>query len=494
MVRFGLFLSPVGGYFGSVKRVAKAILWPFGVILIIAAVVVLGVNLYVQSEGTRERIETGLTAALRTPVKVGSLSFMPWYGLKLTGISNDSGQAGNGDTIEIPDIALRFQLWKLMNHRVVIKELTVDDVKVGIGQNAEGKWQIPGGPNATGAGDAPQPETSAAQPPAQPEVPSEPAARPVTVRHARLRNAAFTFYDRNNRPIAALTGVYAQTPSPTEHLIQGSAAVSKAEIQKKFYIEDWRGSFKYTPDELSLYDTACKIDGGEANGAVDVKITEPDSPFVLDMNFNGVNFDRLLRDAGVTELEASGLLSGSLHLEGDWRDSQQTQGRGRLLLTNGFIAESDFIESLGAWLRTDKFRRLNLDDAHADFHVGGGAVYLDDLALKSAALTFTSKGAMAADGTKLFLSSRLAINADVARQIPDFLLQNFQTDSSSGARYVDFPITGDIEHPRSSLLKIVSKHMSLKKAWQDFIGGKQPQAAPPATPAQPATTQAPVHS
>ena len=483
------------------KKVAKAILLALGVIFVLGAVIVLGVNVYVQSAGTHARIERGLSMGLHTPLKIGSLSFMPWYGLKLSGITRDYAAAPADDnSLNMSDITVRLQLWKLMKHEVVIKELSVDGVRVAWIQNPDGKWEMPAGsafstvelppqtgPRAEQPPAAPQP-TTAETPLAPPPAPSE--KRPVTIRHARMRDASFSFYNKNHKPIAAFTGIYVQTPSPTDKLVLGTAKVSKVAIQNEFYLEDWKGTFKYTPEELSLFDTSCKVDGGTATGTLDVKIAEADSPFSLDTHFSGVDLDRLLTDAGVTQVQASGTLSGFLHLEGDLRNSLQAQGKGQIVLSNGFITDSDLFESLGASLRTDKFRKLNLDDAHANFHVGGGAVFLDDLALKSSALTLTAQGAMATDGTHLFLNSRLAISADIARQIPDFLLLNFQKDETSGARYVDFPVTGDLGHPKTDLLKIVKQHMSFKTIWKNFIDGQQPQSPPPATPgpdqAQPA--------
>ena len=237
---------------------------------------------------------------------------------------------------------------------------------------------------------------------------------------------------------------------PRTRWCRGPRRWPRVAIQNEFYLTDWRGRFKHTPEELSLFHTSCTVGGGDATGMLDVKISQQNSPFVLDTNFSKVNLDRLLADAGVTQLQASGIISGFVHLEGDSRDSSRAQGEGQIVLANGYLSKSDFSDNLNLLLHTDKFRGMHLDDAHANFHVESGKIYLDDLVLKSSALTFTSKGVMDADGMNLYVLCRLAISAGIARQIPDFLLENFGTDEKDGTRYVDFPIAGDINHPHYS--------------------------------------------
>ncbi|HWB60142.1 MAG TPA: hypothetical protein VG733_11665, partial [Chthoniobacteraceae bacterium] len=103
------------------KKVAKAILIALGIILVVGAVMVLGVNLYVQSAGTRARIERGLSKGLHTDVKIGRVSFMPWYGLRISAIERTD--TGDGNTVRVEAISLKLRLWRLIRHDLVIKQL-----------------------------------------------------------------------------------------------------------------------------------------------------------------------------------------------------------------------------------------------------------------------------------------------------------------------------------------------------------------------------------
>ena len=69
------------------KRIGRLLLWLIGGILLLGAVVLLGTNLYVQSQGTHRRIQQELSQRLGTPLQLRQISITPWSGLKLNGIT-----------------------------------------------------------------------------------------------------------------------------------------------------------------------------------------------------------------------------------------------------------------------------------------------------------------------------------------------------------------------------------------------------------------------
>ena len=69
------------------RNLRRIVLIVLGAFLALAAVVLLGVNLYVQSQGTQMRIQQELSQRLGTPFNVRRISVTPWGGLKLSGIT-----------------------------------------------------------------------------------------------------------------------------------------------------------------------------------------------------------------------------------------------------------------------------------------------------------------------------------------------------------------------------------------------------------------------
>ncbi|MGI8431291.1 MAG: AsmA family protein, partial [Chthoniobacterales bacterium] len=69
------------------KKVGRVLFWLLGGVLVLACMVLLGVNLYVQAQGTHRRIQQELSQRLGTPLTLRRISVTPWSGLKLNGIT-----------------------------------------------------------------------------------------------------------------------------------------------------------------------------------------------------------------------------------------------------------------------------------------------------------------------------------------------------------------------------------------------------------------------
>ena len=65
-----------------------------GVIVGVALLILLGVNMYVQSRGTQARIQQELSQRLGTTLRIQRISVTPWWGLKLSGITIPQSQPG----------------------------------------------------------------------------------------------------------------------------------------------------------------------------------------------------------------------------------------------------------------------------------------------------------------------------------------------------------------------------------------------------------------
>ena len=493
------------------KKVAKAILLALGFVLLAGAAVVLCVNLYIQSADTRARIENALSKAARMPVKIASASYMPWTGLVLTGITTRGvASPDNGMPLEIARVKARVRLWKLLRRKVIVKELTIDGAKVTWNQNDQGTWSLPQQTpsqeptvQATPPAETPpqvQPEASAAPLPAEQTQTAEPSPPEVMLNHFRLRDATFDFFDSKHRHIVSTEGIRVDSPYPTKESVNGTASISRVIIQDRFFMRDWIANFAWSPKNLSLFNARASIADGVSTGTLNVKISEPDSPFDLDIIFSDINVERLISEAGLAVVQASGSLGGSLRLHGNIRDSNAASGNGRFAITNGRIMQWDQLRMLGEILHSDRLQQIDLKEASAVFHIGGGTVFLDRLTLASPDLLLTCQGTEEISSGTLALKSRLTINESVSRRIPDFLLEGFAKDATTNARYLDFDINGTISSPRSNFLKLAGNGMDYRKIEKGagnilknlFKGAlkKTPAPAPEIPEASPAPTMA----
>src|SRR5246127_1973518 len=115
-----------------------------GALIGLGAVVLLAVNLYVQSEGAQEKIQQELSRSLGVPLKIRSMSVTPWGGLELSGITiPQTVSVGPKNFLEARTFRLRVRFLSLFSQRLVIKEVSLVGPRVVWPQNTEGKWLLP---------------------------------------------------------------------------------------------------------------------------------------------------------------------------------------------------------------------------------------------------------------------------------------------------------------------------------------------------------------
>src|SRR4051812_23556108 len=140
---------------------SRVLLITLGVLLGVALLILIGVNLYVQSRGTQARIQQELSQRLGATLRIQRISVTPWWGLKLTGITIPQSQPGaSSDFLTAKAFRLRIRFSSLFGGHLVIKEISLVNPEVVWAQNAEGKWRLPTMPPPPPAPKATAPATA----------------------------------------------------------------------------------------------------------------------------------------------------------------------------------------------------------------------------------------------------------------------------------------------------------------------------------------------
>src|SRR3954462_1953282 len=125
----------------------RVLLITLGVFVGIALLILLGVNMYVQSRATQARIQQELSQRLGTTLRIQRISVTPWWGLKLTGITIPQTQPGvSPDFLTARTFRLRIRFSSLFCGQLVIKEVSLINPEIVWAQNADGKWRFPSSP------------------------------------------------------------------------------------------------------------------------------------------------------------------------------------------------------------------------------------------------------------------------------------------------------------------------------------------------------------
>ncbi len=490
-----------------------------GAVIALGAILLTGVNLYVQSQGTHAKIQQELSRRLGTTLGIRSMSVTPWGGLELSGITiAQTSSIGPKHFLEAKTFRLRVRFLSLFSRRLVIKDVALIDPNVVWPQDAEGKWKLPRSRKTKAASAStvspPEVESESAknsQPQSAPVVATTPAnlpspvqatvneqspkleprlPMPPEVRRVSIRNGNFSFLDHTGRLLASFDGVDFRTSIRSALALHGDTKVARISLQDRFFLEQLRSPLRYEPDVLELSKISARAGNGEINGYFAMQPESEDSPFTTSVKFHDVQADQIIANAGGPKGMVQGKLEGSFQASGKTADPEAFVGKGEISLRDGRVQQYSLLVLLGELLQIEELRELHLEQAEARYHVNPGLVTIDELILRSPNIRLTATGTVRFNG-KLKLDSELAINDKIRSQLFKAIRQNFQPINQPGYSAIDFQVGGTVDRPSTNLMdRLVGSDLS--KMINSFLGGgkkerakkkkKQIEEAAPAAP------------
>ena len=486
-----------------------------GALIGLGAMVLLGVNLYVQSQGAQGKIQQELTRSLGVPLKIRSMSVTPWGGLELSGITiPQTVSVGPKDFLKARTFRLRVRFLSLFSRRLVIKEVSLVAPRVMWPQNKEGKWRLPkaraaraqtvstnqapahsqaeagrevaetntapavtnvmpavtnGAPAVTNPASVPSSPkvTVKDEPPGrEPKLAVAPEVRRVTV-----KDGDFTFLDQTGRLVASFTGVDFRTNIRSAQALRGDAKVTRVSLSDRFFLDQLRSPIRYEPDVLELSKISARVAEGEVNGYFAMQPETEDSPFTTSVSFHDVLADQIVENAGGAKGMVKGKLQGSFQASGKTSDPEALVGQGKISLRDGRVQQYRLLVLLGQILQIEELQELHLEQAEAKYHLAPGLVTIDELVLRSPNIRLTSSGTVTFDGT-LQLNSQLAINDRIRGQLFKPIRDNFHRIEDPGYSAIEFQVGGTIERPSTNLVEqVVGRDIS--SMLNSFFGGKK---------------------
>jgi len=495
---FKLGLRNVSG----VKKLCRITLTAIGVVIALAGVLLIGVNLYVQSQGAQAKIQQELSRRLGTPLAIRSMSVTPWGGLELSGITiAQTSSADPKHFLEAKTFRLRVRFLSLFSRRLVIKEVSLINPNVVWPQDAEGKWKLPTSrevqSSAVPAKQAasvsqPQVESESVQSNAAPVVTAAPANPPsgsqVTVnsksprkeprlvvapevRRVSIKDGNFSFLDQAGALLASFSGVDFRTSIRSALALHGDTKVARISLRDRFFLEQLRSLLRYEPDVLELSKISARAGSGDLNGYFAMQPEAEDSPFTTSVKFRDVLADQIVENAGGPKGIVKGKLEGSFQASGKTADPNALIGSGEIFLRDGRIQQYSLLVLLGQVLQIEELKELHLEQAEAKYHLSPGLVTIDKLILRSPNICLTASGTVAFDG-KLKLDSQLAINDRIRGQLFKAIRENFQPIDQPGYSGIDFQVVGTVDRPSTNLVeRLVGRDLSTML--NSFFGGKR---------------------
>jgi hypothetical protein len=475
-----------------VKRLRRIALIALGGVFALGAIALIGVNLYVQSQGTQAKIQQELSQQLGTTLEIRSMSVTPWGGLELSGITiPQTSPVSPRPFLEARTFRLSVRFLSIFSRRLVIKDVALVNPNIVWAQDAEGKWRLPGAQKKEAPVVSANPPSNVPESRAQGEpvesapkvfgVPTTSAppshSRRVTadklpkqsrkpsgtvapeVQRLNIKNGNFRFLDRDGRMLASFTGVDFHSSLRRALAIRGTAKAAKISLRDRFFLEQLRSPLRYEPDVLELSKISAHAGSGDISGYFAMQPEAEDSPFTTRVTFSNVLADQIIADAGGPKGMVQGKLEGSFQASGKTADPDALSGKGEVFLRDGRVQQYSLLVLLGQILQIEELKELHLEQAHLRYHVEPSSIIIDELLLHSANIRLSASGTVTYDG-KLKLDSQLAINEKIRGQLFKAIRQNFQPTSEPGYFALDFQVAGSVDRPSTNLMdKLVGRDL-----------------------------------
>jgi type II secretion system protein N len=493
---------------------SRVLLITLGVLVGVGLLILIGVNLYVQSRGTQARIQHELSQRLGTTLRIQRISVTPWWGLKLTGITIPQTQPGvSPDFLTAKTFRLRIRFSSLFGGQLVIKDMSLINPEIVWAQNADGKWRFPSVPSPTPASTIAPPE-SVASAPSQPAIteqkieappnpttfapaasipPIESRPPPYTpeVQGVNVVRARFRFLDEKLKSVATFEDVDFRSSFHTVNDLSGNITIAKTSLRDRFFLQELHSPLTYNSSKLDFSQIVARAGEGHIAGNFSIEPQTEDSPFAVSIRFNDVNADKIIGEAGGLPGTVTGKLEGRLDATGKTADPDALSGTGEIILRDGQVRQYALLVALGQLLQIQELQQLRLDQANVKYHINPGVVTIEELIFRSENIRLTATGTVSFDG-KLQLESQLAVNEKMRSQLFKAIRGNFKPIDEPGYTAVNFQVSGTVGRPKTNLMdKLIGRDLKdLSSVLTDFLGGGKSKKKPAAEPA-PASSSTP---
>lgn len=456
-------------------QTAKRFLVVAGLVIGLLAVVLLLVNIYLQSSSVQERIRSAASRAVGGPVNVRSTLYTPWGGLVLKEISIPDVQNPELNIIRAAALQIKFAWWPLLQRKFVISDIVLTKPDVLVRQSSQGSWVLFPLPPPEGLAAAPARESPE-------QLVASPGARfTVHIRRVRIRGGHATIVDSQNRPVISLNETEFDARVTDEGRTEGRVAIGSADVAGVLKPKAIAGDFTWDGSVLDVPNITGNLADGKIKGKY--RLDAPSGQqFALRLSFDQAQLKKLAEEAGFASESAQGFARGEATLGGNLQSAASVDGNGSIELIKAQMQPLDFIQKLGQVLNVDELQVLRLKDARAEFRIRGDRVNFRNITLQSENLILSGKGPIRFNG-RINMDGALHVNEKLQRQLKGVLSNNFVPSDVAGYVQVPFDITGSLNNPKTDLLdKLIG--MNIGQNMGGFLRNLFQPPKQDATPAQ----------
>ncbi len=439
------------------RKFAKIILIAAGLALLVYTLAVLGLNIYLQSEGLQTRIRSAAESAAESPVTIKGTHYTPWSGFSITGVTMQGRSLpGQSPFLNAASVSFRFSLLALLQGKLVVNEVVVSDPFIV----SLAPRPMPSPEPESPAPVRPEPSATPVvivvdqQPSGVVIVVPEQAPPPplphnhVQVKKVRIANGKAQFFDSKGALAITLTGIEVTGELLPDLSIAGTFRIAETTVGAYMHPSHVAGSFTWKQGLLVIPDLNADWAGGRITGSIEIGADKSGSVIAA---AEGILLKKLATDAGINGDGSRGSLFSKGNVRGISGRPESFTGRVDVSLQQARFLPLEPIRQIGEFMGIQELQMFELKTAEAVFNIRDKKVNADTLVLESENLVMDAKGPVGFDG-KMKLQARLHLNEKLRKDLGGLLGDNFKESERPGYQQMPFSITGTISRPKSDLL------------------------------------------
>ena len=425
------------GTSSSSKKVnpLKIVLVTGGILLAVLGIVLLagrsGVESWLRGEGFRNFLTEKTAKILKSEVSLGATS---WEGSQL--YAQGFSAAGYPDAafarLNLDSVRATYDGAK--NGAYFIPEVKINRMNLDFSPHRKKRRYPP--PTGADEGGAPVPGWLLAWLPQR-----------VEIKEIRIDAGNLEVHDANDEEQIGLKSVRTVVNPDLESgtwRIQGQGGELFIEGQAKLRLKSmalrWQGRNLF----LNQF-TLGIFQDGHVEGLGEVGFESSPPQLDLDLKFSRIDVHDLMKDEA-WKTRFSGTLRGTVRVTGSPDHSRK---EGTIHLEDGLLKSLPILETISAYTRSPRFKRLALNEAHSDFVRQGERIELRNLVVQSDGL-LRMEGAVDIDGDQLRGDLQVGVVPGTLRWIPGAERSVF-TESREGFLWTGMKLTGTTSQPQEDL-------------------------------------------
>ena len=439
-------------------KFAKPILIVAGAILAAYVILVVAINLYLQSKGVQDRVRLAASEAAGVPVAIQGTLYIPWSGLVVSGVVVPHDGDMRLPLLNVGSISIRFESLALLRGHFVVTDILIQSPVLLAFQKSDGSWSRPKAYPAPVA--APLSEKPPGPPVVTPSV--EPPAThvvadkspQVSVERIRVRDGTIYLDDARGRRIGVVEGVEISVKPAKDNAINGDFKIRKIELFDKIALRETSGTFLWRKNYFEI--PAFKLIWGEGSLVGQLAMNWGDEArFTASIKAAEVSLSALATDAGVRAEGTKGTLLGTGEISGVIGQPGTFVGGAQIELLSARLQPIDFIRQIGDLMSIEELQMLELKEARAEFAIANEQVVAKNILMESKNLVIEASGPVGFDG-RLNLDAKLHVKDKLRRDLRAILGNNLVASDREGYKVLPFSINGTVSRPESDLLDKVA--------------------------------------